>query len=314
MFAVMENHSADVLAMFCNSANALKVRGIILPKPENFEADLVGFMKLWGSSPRLGMSVDATTEARMWNVARFLADATFSTEHCPEPKTILQTAEVELLRGFIELACMVGGVFVTVSQLPPSPGYEPLFKESGFDPVSARGMAHLIVRSGKRQAKERQLRRSVVRAIRALARRCQNNKPALEQAKFLLQVADESSIVDTICCEAGLRETDLLPLLQATLDGQQVDQRRIVEIVSRLGPALSTPRGPKLSAASAAHEFLLDPELPVLAGRNAYTWSDIDGNFTDALTRATRIEFSDPNFDPRPARRRIKERQCAKTA
>jgi hypothetical protein len=40
-----------------------------------------------------------------------------------------------------------------------------------------------------------------------------------------------------------------------------------------------------------------------------YTYSPDLEDFTDELTKATRIEFGDPNFDPRPAVRRARARQ-----
>jgi hypothetical protein len=303
----------DVLVMLRGFVNSLKERGIVIPKPDNFETDLIGSMKLWGSSPKLGMSVDASTEAKMQNIAQFLAGAIFGTEPCPEPKDRLKLDEVGMLHAFAGLVCTLGGVLVGISQLPASSGYEPLLKQNGFDPISARGMAHLIVRAGKREAKEQQLRRNVVKAIRTLVKPSSRRKSLLSQARFLLQAAEDSSIVDTICCEVGLREMDLLPLLQAMLEGKPINQERLSELGSRLGPALHTPKGPKITAASSAHEFILNPKNPVLMGGNAYTWSEIKGDFTDPLTHATRQEFGEPNFDPRPARRRVKARKPATT-
>jgi hypothetical protein len=74
-------------------------------------------------------------------------------------------------------------------------------------------------------------------------------------------------------------------------------------IAATVAPRLSVSRGRKISAASAAHEFVSE-ELG-----QAYTFSPVLEDFTDELTKATRIEFGDPNFDPRPAVRRARAGQ-----
>jgi hypothetical protein len=43
-----------------------------------------------------------------------------------------------------------------------------------------------------------------------------------------------------------------------------------------------------------------------VTGSRAYTWSDEQEIFTDPLTNATRLEFGKPDFDPRPAYRRVR--------
>jgi hypothetical protein len=68
---------------------------------------------------------------------------------------------------------------------------------------------------------------------------------------------------------------------------------------------LSVARGPKISAASAAHEFFLAC-LEGIKEAQAYTWSAVLDDFCDSVTKATRLEFEEPHFDPRPARRRVR--------
>jgi hypothetical protein len=304
-------HLPDLIALFLQSISAAKKQGILLPKPENFESEFVERMRPWASSPEYGVKVDTATEAKLYNVASFLADALFGDQPCPDPKTRLSQEETDHLLNFVGLSFMIGGIALKVSELPPSPGYEPMLREHGFNSISARGLAHLLVKSGKRQEKEEQLRLSVVKAIRGLAQP-QAESQLLERARIVLQAADESTIVDTICCEVGLREFDLSAPLQALVSGKPVDRQRLTEIIEKLTPALSVRRGPKRSAASAAHEFALASGLPAQLGCSAYTLNDVMGDFTDPLTQATRREFSDPHFDPRPAHRRVKKRQLAK--
>lgn len=207
-------HGTDLIALFLCSVNAAREKGVSLHKPDNFEVNFVERMQRWTASPQYGVSIDATTTSQLHNVANFLADALFSNQPCPDPKTRLTKDELDHLLNFASLSCMIGAAAMNVSKLPASRGYEPMLQEHGFNPISARGLAHLLVKSGKRRAKEERLRPTVVKAIRGLAR-SHSEKTSLDRARYLLQVADESSIVDTICCEVGLREMDLLPLLQA---------------------------------------------------------------------------------------------------
>jgi hypothetical protein len=302
----------DMIALFIHCVNAARDKGLSIPKPENFEANFVELMQRWAASPQYGVSIDATTPSELHNVANFLTDALFGDQPCPDPKTSLTENELDHLLNFASLSCIIGTATMKVSELPASRGYEPMLQEHGFSPISARGLAHLLVKSGKRQAKEERLRPTVVKALRGLAT-SYTGTTSIERARYLLQVAGDSSIVDTICCEVGLREMDLLPLLQAVVDGNSGNPQKLTDVLKKLRLALSVPRGRKRSAASAAHEFALDGDLPAQLGCSAYTLNDIVGDFTDPLTLATHIEFEDPAFDPRPAYRRVKRRRLGET-
>ncbi len=74
-----------------------------------------------------------------------------------------------------------------------------------------------------------------------------------------------------------------------------VASQRVTEIAGILAPRLAVPRGRKASAASIAHEFWLS-NMGKLTGRMSYTWDEARGDFTDPLTRATRLAFGDPDF------------------
>lgn len=69
---------------------------------------------------------------------------------------------------------------------------------------------------------------------------------------------------------------------------------------------LSLPRGPKVSTASAAHEFLLNPEIELPRKWRPAAYRNRTAEYVNALTVATRVEFGLPDFDPRPAHRRRK--------
>jgi signal recognition particle subunit SEC65 len=101
---------------------------------------------------------------------------------------------------------------------------------------------------------------------------------------------------------------EFIMLLKTFRKGDELARRRIAEIAADLVPHLPMNRGRKVSAASAAHEFLLE-EAARVTKSEGYTYDEYEKDFTDPLTRATRAEFDDPDFDPRPAHRRFKKRR-----
>jgi hypothetical protein len=123
----------------------------------------------------------------------------------------------------------------------------------------------------------------------------------------VLAASEETSIIEEMFRNTGLHEREFLGLLQTLVDGGAIDRERITAIAAAIVPSARRARGPKITAASAAHELFLETNasfgLPA-----GYTRSGIDGDYTDPQTRATRLEFDDPDFDPRPAHRRIKRR------
>jgi hypothetical protein len=194
------------------------------------------------------------------------------------------------------------------------PGYEPLFIRSGWNPLAARGVAKLAVRHGRRTAKESSWRHPVFDAIRFLAKRRRQRRAILHRAELLLRAWKETSIIETIFTEAGLSETEFIRLLESLVEGRDTDCHRMTEIAAMVSPHLSLPRGPRISAPSAAHQFLLDPEIGIFRGLLPGAHQNRPAEYVDALTEATRREFNIPDFDPRPARRRLKVRQGANPA
>jgi hypothetical protein len=173
-------------------------------------------------------------------------------------------------------------------------------------------MARLLVRSGKRCANESVRLPAVVGAIRFLAKPGRGRRAILRKAKVLLAAWEETSIIETIFDDASLTESsEFIGLLRSVVEGREVVWRRITEIAAAVAPHLSVPRGLKVSKASAAHEFFLESVVGPIEPR-AYTWNEIVGKCTDPATEATRREFANSNFDPRPAYRRLKSRRIVK--
>jgi hypothetical protein len=285
--------------------SAARRQGVAFTETEDFEAKIVAPLR-WDISkmPRLN---NPSTEAKIAKVAQFLKLAFFGENQSrPKPEDYLSEDEVMLMDAALWPFAMVSVAAVKIADLPASAGYEPTLTQQGFHPIWSRGLAHLIKRSGDRRAKEQQLRPQVVKAIKALP--SAPRERLLSYSEDLQQIANESSIIDTICSEVGLREWDLLAPLRRIAEDETADRQSLVNVVSKLGPALRVPRGRKTSAASFAHQFLLEDGLPDQLNCSTLTYSDKAEDFTDPLTRATRVEFGDNDFSPRAASRRAKGR------
>jgi hypothetical protein len=197
-----------------------------------------------------------------------------------------------------------------LEESPPSPGYEPyLVQQIGAAPVIARGMAKLLVRHGTRVAAERRRQPEAVKAIRFLATPGRRNKAFDRKVAFLLSAANETTAIETLFVRVGLDEIEFVDALRRAAEGDRTARNRVVEIAATIAPVVEVPRGRPVSAASVAHRFLVDSLLEMGFERTtplAYSYSSLEGDFVDPLTKATRLEFGDPDFDPRPTRRQIK--------
>lgn len=186
---------------------------------------------------------------------------------------------------------------------PPSLGYEPMLRKMNFGPIPARELAYIAIRRGHRSANDTARRPAVVDAIRFLATPGHRGQSIARKAAVLLAACRQTSVIEEIFDDAGLHEGEFIKLLESAVDGDTAVHSRLCAIAATVATRLSVPRGPQISAASAAHE-LLSEEMG-----QGYTYSPDLEDFTDELTKATRIEFGDPNFDPRPAVRRARARQ-----
>jgi hypothetical protein len=202
-----------------------------------------------------------------------------------------------------------GKVIEYLDELPPSPGYGPLLVDAGWNRIAARGVATLAVQHGRRIEKEGQWQRRVFDAIHFLGERPRQRRAILSRARLLIEASEATTIVETIFYQAGLNEAKFLILLKQVIERRQTDHSRIMEIAAAVSAAVPTPRGAKVSACSAAHEFLFRQDLRLPIKRRAYLGRDRLEEYVDPRTEATRREFGRVHFDSRPARRRIKNRQ-----
>jgi hypothetical protein len=290
-----------------------------LPEPVDFRENTFKLMRAFGSSPATRSSTfDPVVEAQMREAVDYLADHLFAKE--PRPDVIDQDKPLNpgariFAELYLQLATMIGFAVVRVSELPPSRGYEPLLIANGWNSIAARGLAAIAVRSGKRQAKESKWHRPVFDAIRFLAVPGRQKRAILARAKVLITAWKETSIIETIFDKAGLEVTEFINLLEATSKGESVDCRRLAKIAAEIAPHLSLSRGPKVSAPSAALDFLLESGASeLIKARRPYSRRSRSEEYCDALTEATRREFANSHFDSRSVRRRLRARLGARTS
>jgi hypothetical protein len=219
---------------------------------------------------------------------------------------------VETQKMWLGMVLMARAITERAEQNFPSKAYGPYFEAQGFAPFLARGLGSLTISLGSREANEARGMTPAVEAIRFLARGDRQRRAILSRARVVLAASKETSIVAELFRNAGLHEGEFLRLLQTVIDGGAINRERIRTIAAAIAPSRPCARGPKISAASATHQLFLETNasfgLPA-----GYAKSGIDGEYTDPQTQATRQEFEDSDFDPRPAYRRVKRRGSVKT-
>lgn len=213
-----------------------------------------------------------------------------------------------LQNAFVQIMSGSDRVLQNIANAPASPGYEPWLIERGTNRIAARGLAMVLTRAGRRRAKDSQWRLKVVKAIRFLAKPGRRKDAFMRKAVFLLEAWEETAVIETIFRQAGRDEFEFTRLLNSARNGEvAVLFGCLAEIAAALGPFLSVARGPKVSAELEAHEFFL-AEIATPTGAAGYAWSDLEDDFIDDQTKATRREFNSPSFDPRPAHGKVNAR------
>jgi hypothetical protein len=194
-----------------------------------------------------------------------------------------------------------------ISRCPASPGYEPLLIKRGENPLIARVKAYLTVHEGRKIADDSRRYGEVVAAIRFLARPNRSRWAVNRKIALLLAASRETRIIRAIFLEAHLSGHILIKMLPSAAQGEEMAIERVLEIARMAAPRIRIRRGPKITAASAAHELFL--EKHGIVGASAYSYSDLEENFVDEPTQATRLEFPGAPFGPQPASRRLKARR-----
>jgi hypothetical protein len=234
----------------------------------------------------------------------FMSDLQTSREPVVKDIIHLTGAEAE---DALRIRFLATVYLLNVSRSPPSPGYEPLLIKRGENPLLARLKAYLTVDEGRKIADESRKYREVATAIRFLAKPNRSRWAVNRKIALLLAASRETRIIRAIFIEAHVSDHILINMLPLAAQGNQTAIERILETSRMAAPGIRIQRGPKVTAASAAHELFL--EKHGIRGAGAYSYSDLEEDFIDEATQATRLEFPGPRFGPQPASRRLKARR-----
>jgi hypothetical protein len=207
----------------------------------------------------------------------------------------------------IRIRFLAAVYLLNVSRSPPSPGYEPLLIKRGENPLLARLKAYLMVDQGRKIADESRKYREVATAIRFLAKPSRLRWAVNRKIALLLAASRETRIIRAIFIEAHLSDHILINMLPLAAQGDETAIEWVSEIARMAAPGIRIRRGPKVTAASATHELFL--EKHGIRGASAYSYSELEQDFIDEATQATRLEFPGARFGPQPASRRLKVRR-----
>jgi hypothetical protein len=220
---------------------------------------------------------------------------------------------VENLTKVVERVVMSACEMVDrLERLPRAPGYESMLIERGHHTLMARGLPYWLIRSGKDEAHKAKMQRIVVDALRFLAKPGRRKRSISRRAAELLNVWNTTSNLGDVFNDVDVSVFEFVEALEGAVRGDLAACQRVTEVAAALAPGLSVRRGPKVSAASVAHELLLT-YLANTGAPKSYTSNRFAEDFTDPLTRATRLAFGNPRFDPRPAFRRHRVRRRRKS-
>ncbi len=211
------------------------------------------------------------------------------------------------VRDSLKIRLATARYLLQIAHSAPSPGYEALLIKRGEKPLIARAKAYTTLSEGRKIADECRRYRDVVAAIRFLAKPNRSRWAVNRKIGLLLVASQETRIIRTIFINANLSDHLLVRMLPSAGQGNQMVIERIFEIARMAPPRIRIPRGPKVTAASAAHELFL--EKHGVRGASAYSYRGLEEDFVDEATRATRLEFPDRPFGPQPASRRLKARR-----
>lgn len=197
------------------------------------------------------------------------------------------------------------------NRLPPS-GYEPLLIEIGYEPLPAKVIAHAICRVGVQWAEERNsIEKPLGSAFRKLARASNRSTLAVSRcANDLKPLLDDSASqgpIERALELAGLSLTfgDVLTIVGDAAEGRKHACGQLHGLARAVVRHVPDPRGRRISTATGVHAFLLY-ELQLSGRPHAYAWSEEEGDFVDAATKASREVVGHNDFDPRPAYRLVK--------
>jgi hypothetical protein len=191
---------------------------------------------------------------------------------------------------------------------PKDKGYAKFLATLGYDRNWAGMQAAYIVEQGRIRVATSRKRTAFAKALRQLAKPRLATKAFLDNARVALEAMDGTMLADELFLGPPPFEgLVFIPALQLCLAGDLSARSEVARLAEAAWRRVPVVRGPKLTLASAAHEYFLESLRAFL--RAGFTWSPYGEDFTDRLTIATREEFEDSDFSPVSARRRLRAEQ-----
>jgi hypothetical protein len=212
---------------------------------------------------------------------------------CDQPASPYDGAEVRIGRGL---------------KYPKDRGYGKFLETLGYDRNWAGMLAAMIVEEGRVRAATAKRGSEFAQALRRLANPRLETKGFLANAKVVFETMNGTTLThglfDDLPSFEGL---SFIGAVRLSLAGNLSSRAEVHRISKAIWRRVAVSRGPKLTHASAAHEYFLESQS--IFKDAAFTWSPEDEDFTDRLTQATREEFDDPDFNPVSARRRLRDKR-----
>jgi hypothetical protein len=185
---------------------------------------------------------------------------------------------------------------------PKDKGYGKLLETLGYDRNWGGMAAAMIVEEGRVRAATAKGSTEFAQALRRLANPRLETQAFLANAKTALEAMSRTVLTrDLFDGRPRFYGLVFIRALRSCLAGDLSDRPEVCRIAKAIWRRVAVSRGPKLTHASAAHEYFLEAQS--IFGTGAFTWSPYSEDFTDRLTQATREEFDDPDFNPVSARR-----------
>jgi hypothetical protein len=187
---------------------------------------------------------------------------------------------------------------------PPIKAYEAYFLETGYTPLEARLLAFLLTELGETLRQESHAEPKLSSAVNSVIKaEGASTLVIARRAKVLRKALNEPVVgkpLGTACSLAGVSSASFRELVERAASSDQRACRELVETSKALSAHLFDPRQKAPSISSSTHELLLE------AAGSSYTFNAYRDTMTDRATLATRAAMADPDFDPRPAARRLK--------
>jgi hypothetical protein len=176
---------------------------------------------------------------------------------CDQPESPFDDAEVRIGRGL---------------KYPKDKGYGKFLETLGYDRNWAGMLAARIVEEGRVQAATARKSSEFAQALRRLANPRLETEAFLVNAKVALEAMDGTELTRGLFDELPRFEgLVFIRVLRFCLAGDLSDRPHVSRIAKAIWRRVAVSRGPKLTRASAAHEYFL--EIRSIHEEAAFTWS-----------------------------------------